>query len=201
MILKNEFFDIINALNKDYLVVYPTDTLYALGAKIFSKKAIQNVFLLKERPLTLPLPVAVASVHELQKIAVITPLAKILIKYFLPGSLTLVLENRMVPSYITANKKTVAIRIPNDPLALNLLKKTGPLTVTSANIHNQKTPSSVAQIRNIFKSETIAAYIDDGIREGLSSTIVDVTSEIPKIIRKGTITINEINAVVSEYHG
>jgi L-threonylcarbamoyladenylate synthase len=201
MISKNDLLNIINALNSDSLIVYPTDTLYALGAKIFSKKAVHNVFSLKKRPLSLPLPIAVSSIEDIQEIAVFTPLAKTLAEHFLPGNLTLVLENRLIPSYITANHNTIAIRIPNDPIALALLKKTGPLTVTSANIHNQKTPSSVSEIRNMFKSKIIAEYIDDGIREGKSSTIVDVTSNIPKIIRKGAITINEIDAVVSKKHG
>jgi len=191
-------YDKINkSIKKGFLVVYPTDTLYALGANVFDEKAIHQVFSIKKRPLSLPIPIAVSSIDMLKEIAILTPIGKILSEHFLPGPLTLVLENRSVSTVVTANKKTIAVRIPDDPIALNLLEKTGPLTVTSANIYNQQTPTTISEIRNMFKSESIVTYIDDGERKGLASTIVDATSKVPVILRKGIISSDEIDAVVS----
>lgn len=198
MISSSEYNKIKKAIDKGFLVVYPTDTLYALGAHVFDEKAVHQVFSLKNRPFSIPLPIAVSSVNMLKEIAVLTPLAIMLADHFLPGPLTLILENRSVPELVTANKKTIAVRIPDDPIALNLLGKTGPLTVTSANIHDQQTPTTISEIRNVFKSESVAVYIDGGERKGLPSTIVKVTSETPVILRKGTISSDEIDAVVSE---
>jgi len=185
------------SIKKGFLIVYPTDTLYALGANIFDEKAVHQVFSIKKRPLSLPLPIAVSSIEMLKEIAFLTPLGKILAEHFLPGSLTLVLENRSVSTAVTANKKTIAVRIPDDPIALDLIENVGPLTVTSANIHDQQTPTTISEIRNMFKSESVVTYIDDGERKGLASTIVNVTSKVPVILRTGTISSDEIDAVVS----
>jgi L-threonylcarbamoyladenylate synthase len=120
-----------------------------------------------------------------------------LIRSFLPGPLTLVLEKTTVSSRITSEKTSVAIRIPDDSIALALLKKAGPLTVTSANIHNQPTPETIDGIRNMFISKAIVAYIDDGIRNESPSTIVDARDDRPVILRKGSISVEQIDAVVS----
>lgn len=197
MITSSKYDRLADAINQGFLVIYPTDTLYALGAKVDIPQAVELVFVLKQRPRSLPLPVAVASMEMMEEIAVVTPLAKSLIGSFLPGPLTIVLEKRMVSSKITAGTSTVALRIPDDPIALALLKKTGPLTVTSANIHNHPTPETVEEIRNMFISSAIVAYIDDGIRRGSPSTIVDARNDRPVILRKGSISIEQIDAVVS----
>lgn len=184
------------ALQKGLLIVYPTDTLYALGANVSNERAVQQVFNIKKRPFSLPLPVAVSNKDEIELIAEVTPLAETLINHFLPGSLTIVLKNKNIPSYVTGSKDTVAIRIPDDANALQLLSLTGPLTVTSANIHSKDTPSSVDEIKNILASDSIAMYLDDGLRDGAASTIVDATTEIPKILRKGSIFSDDIHALV-----
>ena len=189
------------AIDQGFLIIYPTDTLYALGASVFSPIAVEKAFTLKKRPISLPIPIAVSSKEMLEEIAIITPLAACLIESFLPGPLTIVIKNKMIPSVVTANKTTIAVRIPDDSIALNLIKKIGPLTVTSANIHNQQTPTTIEEIRSMFKSPSIYAYIDDGIRNGLPSTIVDVTEDKPLILRKGTISSEKIEVVVSENYG
>jgi L-threonylcarbamoyladenylate synthase len=197
MITSSEYDRLASAINHGFLVIYPTDTLYAMGASITQPQAIEQVFVLKQRPRSLPLPVAVASVEMLKKIAQLTPLAEVLIRSFLPGPMTIVLETTSVSSMITAGKSTVAIRIPDDPIALALLKKTGPLTVTSANIHTHPTPESIDEMRNMFKSKAIVAYIDDGIRNGSPSTIVDARYDQPVILREGSLSKKQIDAVVT----
>lgn len=184
--------DIIQAaayLKQGHLVVYPTDTLYALGADVLNDVAVRSVFSTKQRPLSVPIPVAVSSYEQMEQITYPTRVAQTLIDEFLPGELTLIVEKRPALSdTVTAGTKTVAIRIPNDSLALELLNTVGPLTVTSANIHNEATPFTVDLIKRSLPSPNIAFYIDDGPRKGKPSTIVDCTKDYPKILRDGSIS-------------
>ena len=191
--------DACTALQKEHLVVYPTETLYALGADIFQKKAIKKVFSIKQRPLSLPLSVGVSSLKQVETIAKINTVAELLIQSFLPGPLTIILEKKPdLSNVLSAGKNTIGIRIPNDPLALKLLSKYGPLTCTSANIHGKQTPESITAIRDMFKSDEITVYLDDGNRKGLPSTIVDVSTGQLKICREGSISLEELQTVVSK---
>ncbi|MBS3777678.1 MAG: threonylcarbamoyl-AMP synthase [Candidatus Thermoplasmatota archaeon] len=185
----NDIVHAVEAVRKGKLIVYPTDTLYALGANVSQKKAITAIFQLKQRPKSLPLPVAVSDKHMLSKVAILSPLAKKLAHTFFPGKITLVCRKKQdIPSIVTAGKDTIAVRIPDDQIALTLLKKTGPLVATSANIHKMKPAATVSEIRKLFKPEIVEVYIDDGIRQGKPSTIVDVTESQPVILREGSIS-------------
>ena len=184
----------INALENGKIIVYPTDTLYALGADIYSDAAVKKIYTLKKRPLNNPLPVAVPNFSEMTKIAITGEAAKRLAERFLPGSLTLVLHKKNVGSLnrVTSGLDKVAVRIPDNPIALELLRQFGPLTVTSANIHGKKTPHVINKIQMQFSKEDIAVYLDYGKLEGKPSTIVDLTVEKPQILRKGVITEKKI---------
>jgi L-threonylcarbamoyladenylate synthase len=185
------------ALDNGQLIVYPTDTLYALGASIFNEEAVKQVFSIKHRPSSLPLPIAVSSVEMMKTYTIVTTLAERLIEEFLPGPLTLILENKSIPKGISANKTTIAVRIPNDSIALDLLEKTGPLTATSANIHSQSPLSTIKEIKQIFTTSSIVPiFIDGGIRKGLPSTIVDATTNKPLILREGVISSKDIHGKV-----
>jgi len=187
-----------DALSKGLLIVYPTDTLYGIGASIFNKMAIEKVYAIKKRPRNLLLPIAVDSVSSMKTVAEVTTLSKIIANHFLPGSLTMVLKAHDLPEWLIGDNSTIAIRIPNDPIALQLLKHIGPLTITSANIHHKPTPTTIKDIRKMFKAGDIAEYIDDGIRSDLPSTIIDCTTEQPILLRKGSISMDEIISVVSK---
>lgn len=183
----------IRALQHGDLIVYPTDTLYALGADIFNEAAVKQVFAIKKRPLDIPLPVAVSSVDEIEQIAVVDEKIQQIAAQFLPGQLTLLLKkNSNVPNVVTSNSDKIAVRIPNQNVALDLLSEVGPLTVTSANIHGMETPAVIQDIKMQFTADTVASYLDAGRLEGLPSTIVDLTSKEPLIVREGTITKEEI---------
>lgn len=188
----------INALKKGQCIVYPTDSLYGLGADIFQHKAVKKVYTLKKRPAHLALPVAVANIDQMKKIAVINDLAGHLIDAFLPGPLTLIMnKKKIVPPIVTGGKDTIGIRIPNDPIALLLLTHYGPLTTTSANIHKQETPTTVSAIHDMFKSKHITVYIDDGMRNKLPSTIIDVSTGSLEVVREGRLSIDTIKQVAS----
>ncbi len=194
---KREISDVVSALQKGFLVVYPTDTLYALGADIYKKDAVRRVFEIKRRPFDNPLPVAVSSFDNMKEIAYTTESAKCLTDSFLPGPLTLILKKRScVSDVVTGGLDKIAVRIPGNGIALELLSSFGPLTVTSANIHGEKTLGIINDIRMQFKDKDVSVYLDCGRLEGKPSTIVDLTSEKPRIIREGMIPTDKILGVI-----
>jgi len=196
---KNDFSAAVNALQEGELIIYPTDTLYALGADIYNAAAVRRIFEIKRRPYSIPLPVAVGSIQAMTTVAVVTRTAHRISEKFLPGTLTIILKKKQsVPDLVTSGSDRIAMRVPNDPLALQLLSDYGPLTVTSANLHGKKTQSSIKEI--LMQLETfIPVCLDDGRREGAPSTIVDLSTKKPQIVRKGSIPEEEILDVIS--HG
>jgi L-threonylcarbamoyladenylate synthase len=169
--------------------VFPTDTLYALGADIWNEEAVRSVFTAKQRPLDQPVPIAVSSLSDIEDIAVINTPAHQLAHHFLPGALTLVLQKKTdALGLITSGKESIAVRIPNHPIALALLSTLGPLTVTSANLHNTQPHSTVFEIaQNLSSHSSQLKYLDAGELKGKPSTIVDCTTPSPKILRQGAI--------------
>lgn len=180
--------DAVHAVQRGKIIVYPTDTLYALGTGIKNKAAVKKVFLVKNRSKTLPLPLAVSDMNLLENLVILTPLARKLADAFFPGKITLVCEKKSeVFDNVSSGKNTIAIRIPDDQIALTLLKKSGPLIATSANIHGQQPKTTISEIRKLFKEGDVEVFIDDGPRKSKPSTIVDVTTVEPKILREGSI--------------
>ena len=187
----------VEMLKDGELVVYPTDTLYALGAVVFNKRAVRKVFLVKKRPFEVPLPVAVSSVEDIEKVAFVNDDILRVAKRFLPGSLTLLLNKKdLVSDLVTSGSGKVAVRVPDDELALNLLKVTGPLTVTSANIHGVDPGFFVKDIKSQFRKEDISVYLDVGKLDGAPSTIVDLTGKEAKVLREGVISKSDILDVI-----
>lgn len=189
---KSDISKAISALKNGQVIVYPTDTLYGLGADIYNDIAVRKVFEIKKRPFNDPLSIAVSNFIELEKIAFINDKTKILINKFLPGKLTLILKKKdVVSDLITAGLDKVAVRIPDNKIALELLSEFGPLTATSANVHGLKTPGIINDISMQFK-DNIAVYLDNGKVEDQASTIVDITGEKVRIVRQGAIPEKEI---------
>jgi L-threonylcarbamoyladenylate synthase len=195
--LRNRLSKAIEALKNGRVVVYPTDTLYAFGVNIYDHNAVRKVFKIKKRPHDIPIPVAVPNINEMKKIAIVNHTARVLANHFIPGSFTLVLDKKnIVPDIVTSGLKKIAIRIPNNKIALDLLAKSGPLSVTSANIHGMKTPDNIKDLKMQFSKDDIGVYLDYGILKGKPSTIVDVSSIETKIIREGSIKKHDVLAVI-----
>ena len=193
---KNDVSNAIKALKTGNLIVYPTDTLYALGTDIFNDDAVKRVFKVKKRPSSNPLSVAVANFDAITKIAYTNDVVKKVVERFLPGPLTIILQKKgSVSNVITSGLDKIAVRIPKNDIALDLLSAFGPLTVTSANIHGEKTPYVIKEIMMQF-STNISVYLDDGRLDAKPSTIVDLTSEKPTIVRKGSLTREEISDAI-----
>ena len=189
---KNTISNAIVALKAGNLIVYPTDTLYALGADIFNDDSVTKVFTVKKRPFSNPLSVAVADFEAISKIAYTNEFVKQVVERFLPGSLTIILRKKeSVSRLVTGGLDNIAVRIPDNKIALKLLSAFGPLTVTSANVHGKKTPYVIKDIMMQFTTD-ILVYLDDGRLDAKPSTIVDLTLEKPRIVRKGSITLEEI---------
>jgi len=196
---KNDFSAAVKALKEGELIIYPTDTLYALGADIYNDTAVKKVFDLKRRPYSIPLPVAVSSIQAIDTIAWMNDAARKISEKFLPGNVTIILKKKpVVPSLVTSCFDTVAIRIPKNPIALQLLSEYGPLTVTSANIHQEKTQGTIKDILQQLNT-SIPVCLRDGRKEGAASTIVDLSMKKPRVVREGSISENELLDVIS--HG
>ncbi len=172
-------------LREGGLVVYPTDTLYALGACISNTNAVKKVYQIKKRPSEFYLPVAVGSVEDIDNIAVMDDRAKKIAEKFMPGAVTMVLEKRNGISEIIAGKK-IAVRVPDNDIALSIASTAGPITATSANIHGGGEPSDIETARNQL-GDDVDMYIDGGTLNGNPSTIIDVTGSKIEIIREGAI--------------
>ncbi len=182
-----------SALSAGEIIVYPTDTLYGLGADVFNTKAVKKVFEIKKRPFNQPISVAVSCKEEIEKIAFIDKKIEKIIDIFLPGSLTIVLKRKdKIPDIVNSGLKNIAVRIPDNKIGLEILSSFGPLTCTSANISGQKTPSVISDISMHFKTGEVSVYIDDGKVDGKPSTIVDLTCEKPRVLRKGAISEKQI---------
>lgn len=193
---KEELTNAIKAVEKGEIIVYPTDTLYALGANIFDEEVIKKLFRIKKRPTSVPLPVAVFDSNDMNGIAYIDKKTKKIINNFLPGPLTLLLKKKItIPEIVTSGRDTIALRIPDNKIALELLSKTGPLTATSANIHGKNIGSIIDDLKKEFKNN-VSIFLDDGVLDKSPSTILDLTTENPIIVRQGALKIEQIMKVI-----
>jgi L-threonylcarbamoyladenylate synthase len=194
--LKTDLSKAIESLENGEVIVYPTDTQYAFGADISNEDSIKKVFKIKNRPFNDPLPIAVAKYSDILQIAYTHKYLETLVNHFLPGKLTIILYKKdNISSSITGGLDKIAIRIPDNKIALKLISKFGPLTLTSANIHGKKTESSIENIYSQFKGH-INCYLDYGVLNNNPSTIIDLTPERPTLIREGEILIKDILAVI-----
>ncbi|MDA9340349.1 L-threonylcarbamoyladenylate synthase [Polaribacter sp.] len=189
----------VQLLTEDQLVAIPTETVYGLAGNIFSEKAIKSIFSTKQRPFFNPLIVHIPSVKSLNDLVTHVPeKAKLLAAAFWPGSMTLVLKkSKTIPDIITAGKATVAVRVPNHPITLALLKKLPfPLAAPSANPFGSISPTKPAHVENYFRN-SIKMVLDGGsCANGIESTIIGFENEEPVIYRLGALPLEEIEAVI-----
>jgi L-threonylcarbamoyladenylate synthase len=200
-IISKDIQKAVQLLTEDHLVAIPTETVYGLAGNIFSEKAIKSIFSTKQRPFFNPLIVHIPSVKSLNDLVTHVPeKAKLLAAAFWPGSMTLVLKkSKTIPDIITAGKDTVAVRIPNHPTTLALLKKLPfPLAAPSANPFGSISPTKPAHVENYFRN-SIKMVLDGGsCANGIESTIIGFENEEPVIYRLGALALEEIEAVVGK---
>jgi L-threonylcarbamoyladenylate synthase len=188
----------ISILRQGGIVAYPTDTVYGLGACITIQEAVERIYQVKERPRDMALPLLLADASQVTGVAdPVPPIAWQLIRNFLPGALTLVLpRSASVLDIVAAGGGTIAIRIPDHPIPVALIRGLGtPLVGTSANLSGRPSPLTAAEVRSQFGNK-IDLVIDGGrCSSGRESTIVDVTGETPVVVREGAIPVEALRQV------
>ncbi len=186
-------------LQQGRLVAFPTETVYGLGADASNPEAIRQVFKVKNRPTNHPLIVHISGVEQLKDWAQKIPeSAKILASAFWPGPLTLILNKKSdVPLEVTGGQNTIALRMPDHPVALALLNKfEGGIAAPSANIYCRISPTQASHVEDEL-GDSVDMILDGGAcKIGVESTIIDLTGPIPKLLRPGLITKVEIEAVL-----
>lgn len=180
------------------LVAFPTETVYGLGADALNEEAVKRIFEAKGRPADNPLIVHIADFNDLKKLAREVPKeAKLLAERFWPGPLTIVLPKKdEVPLVTTGGLDTVAVRMPAHEIALALIRASTPVAAPSANISGKPSPTLAEHVVDDFYGR-IEAIIDGGpTKVGVESTVIDLSSERPTLLRPGGLPLEEIEAVI-----
>jgi len=191
-----------SAIGRGELVVMPTDTVYGLAADAFSPAAVKALVEAKGRTLASPPPVLVPNLATLDALAEVVPDAvRALVAELWPGALTIVLDARSGLDWdLGETRGTVALRMPDDPIALELLRETGPLAVSSAN-RTGIAPATSAAAAMEQLGDSVAVYLEAGERGTVSSTIVDATGLATPdgriaILREGAVPLDRIREIV-----
>lgn len=189
----------VELLKSGNVVAIPTETVYGLAANALNESAVKLIFSTKERPMTNPLIIHLPSLEAAQKyVQDLSPLAKKLASVFCPGPLTMVLpKKKIVPNTVTAGLPDVAIRIPNHPLTLSLLRNIDfPLAAPSANPFGYISPTTAQHVANQL-GEKIPYILDGGLcQKGLESTIVSFQNNKVVVYRLGAIALEDLAEVV-----
>lgn len=183
-------------------VVLPTETVYGLGANALSSEAVKKIFLAKGRPADNPLIVHVSSVNMMEGL-IKEPLdlrAKELIKAFWPGPLTLIFKRSdKVPLEVCAHLDTVAVRMPDHPIALKLIELANvPIAAPSANVSGKPSPTMAKHVFEDMDGRVDMIISADRSRIGVESTVLDITSDVAVILRPGGVTLKQIQKVLGE---
>lgn len=187
------------AVRRGELIVLPTDTVYGIGADAFSPLAVSELLLAKRRGRDMPPPVLVGTPKAATAlIEDLGPDGQNLIDAFWPGALTVICRaNRSLAWDLGETKGTVAVRMPDHEVAIELLKQTGPLAVSSANLTGND-PSVTAEEAETQLGDSVELYLDGGACPGnVPSTIVDLTGPVPRILRQGAIPEDRIREVAA----
>jgi L-threonylcarbamoyladenylate synthase len=190
----------VRLLREGGVAAIPTDTLYGLAADAFNSNAIEQVFAIKERPEGMALPVLLSATEQLSIVALKAPeAAHLLAEVYWPGPLTLIVRKvEGLPPRLTAGQATVAVRVPAHPVPRELARRLGrPITGTSANISGAPDPQTLDELR-LQVGERVDCVVSAGTAPaGTASTIVDLTGDVPRLIREGAIPFAEIAALLN----
>jgi L-threonylcarbamoyladenylate synthase len=188
-------------IKKGGIVAFPTETVYGLGADAFNPLAVARVFEVKRRPYFDPLIVHVANHGDVKKLAKeISSSAKRLIEKFWPGPLTVVLlKEEKIPDIVTAGLPSIAIRMPNHPMALSLIKESkSPIAAPSANPFGYLSPTTAEHVREQLGNQ-VDLILDGGpCPVGVESTIISFLGESPRLLRAGGVSLEEIESIIGK---
>lgn len=196
---KIELHKIVSVLKKDGLIVYPTETFYGLGANCFSPEAVKKIFALKKRAKAKPLPVVISGWSMLDSVVAEIPTsAQPFLRKFWPGPLTVVFPaSPLLPEELHGGTSSIGVRLPAHAGLRDLVKCAGfPITATSANISGEGEYSDPKTVLDKFWGK-VDCIVDGGkTRGGLPSTVIDLTSTEPRILREGAIPVSEMQRLL-----
>jgi len=194
-----EAVEALKALERGLVVAFPTETVWGLGARLDRPDGIERLFALKGRERGKPLQVMVASAGSVSRVARVPESVRI--ERLLPGPVSLVLRARDALPDLGATGGTVAVRVPDHPVALELLELSGPLATTSANRSGEPTPDTLEGVRGVF-GDGVEAYLDGPpAPAGTASTVVDLTGPEPVVLRAGAMGLEEVREALGDVPG
>lgn len=182
------------------LVAFPTETVYGLGADAFKEDAVKKIFLAKGRPQDNPLIVHLSSIEQLEDVAKDVPSEFFALKdAFMPGPLTVILKkSEKIPFVVTAGGDTVGVRMPSHPVAKRLIALSSPIAAPSANRSKHVSPTTARHVYDDLAGH-IPLILDGGeCKVGIESTVLDLTSDVPTILRPGAVTSSMLAEILGE---
>ena len=193
--IEHKIKEIIRKSDTDPVFCYPTDTVYGIGANVYKRDAVEKIYYLKNREISHQFSIIIDNVLKLKElIAEMNKSAAILIEKFWPGALTLIFKaSQKSKDQIAGVNETIGIRLPNNKICGLLIEHIGfPIISTSANIAGGKVPHSVEEIPVEIRNNCNFVIDAGKIKSTGASTVIDVSSPLPAIIREGAITVDEI---------
>jgi tRNA threonylcarbamoyl adenosine modification protein (Sua5/YciO/YrdC/YwlC family) len=192
-----DFESALAALGRGEVVAVPTDTVYGLAASLDDEGAIAALFALKRRPPSVPTPVLVHSLEQVESLGVkVDSRTRALAAAFWPGALTIVVSSpARIAALVRSDTHAVGFRVPDDELLGRLLEKSGPLAVTSANEHGLAPCTSAREVLEHFSGrEHFAGVLDGGERHGVVSTVLDISKSAWQVLREGAVPLEVLLA-------
>ncbi len=190
-----------HSLQHGQLVAFPTETVYGIGANALDPAAVDRIYAAKKRPKGDPLIVHIADAAQLPMVVAEVPqIARRLIEQFWPGPLTLILpKNASIPNNVTSGMPAVAVRMPNHPIALDLIRRAGvPVAAPSANLFSRPSSTSGRHVLEDF-IDSLDIVLDGGDASiGVESTVINLVAEPPIILRPGGLSLEALQAVIPE---
>lgn len=186
-------------LDNGGIVIFPTETVYGIGANAYNEEAVRKIYEVKNRPGEKPLSILVSGIDEIGKYAIIeNDIERKIINSFMPGPITIILKKKQgLFDYISSGKNTIGVRIPDNKIILEILNKLKlPLVAPSANISGMPSGVSLNDIIKDFDGKVDVCINGGKAKLGESSTIVEVVNGEPVILRQGKITLEEIKKVL-----
>lgn len=196
VVLENQMNEICDVIQKGGIVAFPTETVYGVGIHFNDEEALERLIEAKNRDYSKAITLMVADKADISQYAYISPQAQKMIDQFMPGMITLIFKKKeSVHDIMTNGKSTIGIRIPDSEFVLSLLKKVGPMLVTSANLSQHSNTTSTQEVLNQLDGR-IDLVVDGKTSDNIASTVVDVSQDEIKILRAGKITKEQIEEAI-----
>lgn len=196
VVLENQMNEICDVIQKGGIVAFPTETVYGVGIHFDDEEALERLMEAKNRDYSKAITLMVADKADISQYAYISPQAQKMIDQFMPGMITLIFKKKeSVRDTMTNGKSTIGIRIPDSEFVLSLLKKVGPMLVTSANLSQHSNTTSTQEVLNQLDGR-IDLVVDGKTSDNIASTVVDVSQDEIKILRAGKITKEQIEEAI-----